>query len=59
MKLKIMPCLERVWLKVEDSLRDECVMLLTRSDLHDLEWRIRKFLEQQPIKTAKKATGKK
>ena len=33
-------------------------MVLTRPELHQLEWAIRKHLEMQPIKTAKKATGK-
>lgn len=57
MKVDISHSLERILVKVVDSLGDECSMLLNAPDLHQLDWDIRNFLEEQPLRTAKKATG--
>jgi len=57
MKVDISYCLERIWVKVEDSLGDECVMLLKRHELQELKVAIEKFQQEQPFRVAKEATG--
>jgi len=56
-QVSISPSLERILVKVVDSLGDECLMLLKPHELHELDWAIRKFLEEQPLRTVKEATG--
>jgi len=57
MKVNISYCLERLWVKVEDSLGDECVMLLKRHELQELKVAIEKWQQKQPFRVAKEATG--
>ena len=54
------PTGQDVMLKITDDRFDEEIhrIVFTHPELHELEWAIRKYLEGQPSRNLREATGK-
>jgi len=59
MKIKLIssPSGEDILLKTSGSPLEKAAIVTTPQGLHQLDWAIRNFLENQPFRVAKEATG--
>lgn len=57
MKVNISRGLDRLWVKVEDSLGDEYVMLLKVHELQELKVAIEEYQEEQPARNLREGRG--